>query len=404
MERTVPADGTICKSTASLTAMVLATLVLAVTSTAVPAWAAQPRSMAMRPSVLLDPPGSRAGAAFGTSVAVDGSVAVVGEPFQAGGLAYVYNREGGRWLQAGRLRGSDTRPNDFFGGAVAISSGAVVIGAEGHGSGRVYVFSQGRQGWHQVAELSSVGTPPVSGFGISVAIGAGSIVVGAAGVAYVFTKGLQGWHQAAALHAHNAKADTSFGFSVAAYGRAVVVTDPGYMGGGGRAYVFAASGHGWEETGQLVGQDTRSGDSFGFSVAAFAGQILVGAPWHGAGTAYLFSRTRQRWRQSAEMTGRGTSPGDRFGYSVALDKAVAVAGAPWHGPGTAYVFSRTRQGWRQSAELPGPAARFSSFGIATALSGTTLVIGANAYRDGAGAAWATTMAPSGLPSGRIPAK
>jgi hypothetical protein len=100
------------------------------------------------------------------------------------------------------------------------------------------------------------------------------------------------------------------------------------------------------------------------------------------------------------MTARGTSPGDKFGYSVALDKAVAVAGAPWHGSGVAYVFRRTRQGWRQSAEVPGPAATFSSFGIATALSGTTLVIGANAYRDGAGAAWASSTPPNGLPSRR----
>ena len=148
---------------------------------------------------------------------------------------------------------------------------------------------------------------------------------------------------------------------------------------------------GWGQTAELAGRDTQAGDNFGFSVAGSAGEVLVGAPSHRAGAAYVFGASGRGWRQTVEVTGRSTQPSDKFGSSVALGPGLAAVGAPGRGTGRAYLFSQTRWGWRQTAELAGPTAPGSYFGTASAVSGTTVVIGANGYRAGTGAAWASTL-------------
>lgn len=370
---------------------------LAVALPAVPAQATRPSGPALPPLAALDPKGLRAGAAFGTSVAVSGTAAVIGAPYVGGGLAFVYTGAGGSWRQVAQLHGSDTRPGDFFGGAVAISGRTIVVGADLHANaaGRVYVFTRRSQGWRQTDELT-IGTRPGTGFGWAVAAGAGTIVASAlvpTGAAYVFTQGWEGWHLTAKLSTQEGSGDRSFGFSVGAWGGIVVVGDPSYKGGAGRAYVFRATHHGWAQAAALAGRDTKPGDNFGFSVAASAGEILVGAPWHNGGAAYLFSAALNGWRQTAKVTGGSGWPGDQFGYSVALQQALAVVGAPQLSPGRAFVFSRAGPRWRQTAAITGPAPN-SSFGAAVAVSGTAVIIGANGDHGGIGSAWAGTAKPA----------
>ena len=224
----------------------------------------------------------------------------------------------------------------------------------------------------------------------------GRIVVGAltigpgAGGAYVFTQDGAGWHQIAALRPRTALPTSSFGFSVATSGQFAVVGDPGYGGGAGRTYVFGRAQKGWGQTSELTGRDTRPGDSFGYSVAISAGQILVSAPWHKAGEAYVFRLAHQNWRQTAGITGQPIGY-DQFGYSVALDGTVAVVGAPGLNTGAAYLFDQVGGNWGPAAEIaaPSPADRF--FGNAAAISGTAVLIAANGYNAAAGAVWAATV-------------
>jgi FG-GAP repeat len=171
----------------SLKAIAIAIFVLAAMSTVAPAQAARPRGMALRPLAVLDPRGPPVGAAFGTSVAVDGGGRTDRRPVPGWGTGprVLPPR---RYLAPGHpVARARPKPNDFFGGAVAVNAGAIVVGAEGHGRGRVYVFSKGRQGWPQRAELSA-GTG--SRFGTR-----GSVVVvgdpgcrAGAGCAYVFSE------------------------------------------------------------------------------------------------------------------------------------------------------------------------------------------------------------------------
>ena len=87
---------------------------------------------------------------FGTSVAIDGDVVVVGDDQDGekggfAGAAHVYVRKNGTWRQHDKLTPDPESDNDRFGTSVAISDGTVMAGTpreDGVGSdeGAVYVF------------------------------------------------------------------------------------------------------------------------------------------------------------------------------------------------------------------------------------------------------------------------
>ena len=74
-----------------------------------------------------------AGDAFGCSVAISGSTAVVGAPGKNSkrGAAYVFMRSGTAWSQQAELTASDGAAGDAFGSSVAISGSTAVVGAHG---------------------------------------------------------------------------------------------------------------------------------------------------------------------------------------------------------------------------------------------------------------------------------
>ncbi|MCH7814150.1 MAG: FG-GAP repeat protein, partial [Planctomycetes bacterium] len=90
---------------------------------------------------------------FGYSVAVNGDLAVIGAYGEedAGalfGCAYVYRYDAGIWVEQAKLTPSDAASGDAFGWSVAISGTLALIGAPndddgGHQSGSAYAFAVG---------------------------------------------------------------------------------------------------------------------------------------------------------------------------------------------------------------------------------------------------------------------
>ncbi|MGA3354973.1 MAG: FG-GAP repeat protein [Acidimicrobiales bacterium] len=98
---------------------------------------------------------------FGYAVAVSGTTAVVGAPghSEVAGRAYVFTRTAAGWKQAAEPNGSDTIAGDAFGYSVAVSGTTAVVGAPIHGdAGSAYVFTKIAGRWKQVAELEGSGT------------------------------------------------------------------------------------------------------------------------------------------------------------------------------------------------------------------------------------------------------
>ncbi len=340
-----------------------------------------------------------AGDAFGTSVAISGTTAVVGAIFHANeaGRAYVFTKTADGWKETAELKGSDAVANDNFGYSVAISGTIIVVGAFGHanGAGRAYVFTYTAGIWKEAAELKGSDTVAHDFFGNSVAISGGTAIVGApqhgasAGRAYVFTKTADGWKETAELRGSDTVHTNCFGNSVAISGTTAVVGAPFSNSLAGRAYVFTKTAGLWKQVAELKGSDTVAYDEFGWSVAVSGTTAVVGAPLHGGlgGSAYVFTKTAGNWKQVADLKDFDIETGDVFGEAVAISGTTVVVGAERHAnyAGTAYVFTKTAGAWSQATELDhADTVVGERFGYSVAVSGPTAVVGATGDANKAG--------------------
>jgi len=251
---------------------------------------------------------------FGTSVAVSGDVVVVGASNAKpggtinAGAVYVFVKPGGGWAnmtQTAKLTSSDKADKDLFGNSVAVSGSMVVVGAPFANpggttdAGAAYVFVKPGSGWAdmtQTAKLTASDKADKDYFGHSVAISSDVVVVGApvadsggtayAGAAYVFVNPGGGWGdmtQTAKLTASDKAAYDSFGFSVGVSGIVVVVgspfANPGAKADAGAAYMFdGGSLANFRSQGAYDGNILESGESSGVggTVNATATTFRVG--------------------------------------------------------------------------------------------------------------------------------
>ena len=114
------------------------------------------------------PDDAHCGGVFGSAVAIEGDVLVVGSPEsevvlkQPGpGAAYVFRRQGGQWVQEQRLSPVDLSDGDRFGEVVAISGDRILVGAFYHtvsagADGAAYVFRHDGSTWVQRAKAGSL--------------------------------------------------------------------------------------------------------------------------------------------------------------------------------------------------------------------------------------------------------
>ncbi|GIW44926.1 MAG: hypothetical protein KatS3mg077_2208 [Candidatus Binatia bacterium] len=380
-----------------------------------------------------------AGDRFGFSVAISGDTVVVGSPLDNigassdQGSAYVFVKPAGGWAGAltetAKLIASDGASDDRFGFSVAISGDTVVVGARldnitTSDQGSAYVFVKPAGGWagtlNQTAKLIASDGSGGDQFGNSVAISGDTVVVGSyldnigttsdQGSAYVFVKPAGGWAgtltETAKLIASDGASDDRFGFSVAISGDTVVVGSPldntGTISDQGSAYVFVKPAGGWagtlNQTAKLIASDGSGDAQFGNSVAISGDTVVVGSYQDDIGgnsdqgSAYVFVKPAGGWAgaltEAAKLTASDGAPNDRLGFSVAIGGDTVVVGAREDdvggkvNQGSAYVFVKPAGGWAgaltEAAKLTvtnGEAAEY--FGVSMAISGNTLVVGAD---------------------------
>jgi hypothetical protein len=320
-------------------------------------------------------------------------------------------------IQQADVTASDGAAGDVLGASVAVSGNAIVAGAPFHevGSnkkqGVAYLFVEPPGGWTNTsapsAELTASDGAAGDLFGLSVAISGTTVVVGAAehessqGAAYVFAMPPSGWagslHESAELTAAGGNPGDLFGSSVAVLGNVVVVGAPERKVEAeerqGRAYVFVEPVGGWSgalnQNARLDASDGVKDDEVGHSVAIDGSTIAVGADEgnSGKGAGYVFTMPAEGWSgartENAELTAKGGEIGDELGYSIAISGATVVAGANGRHvtEGAAYVFTMPPAGWsgtvKDSAELtPATSGGSDEAGKSVAVSGTNVVVGA----------------------------
>ncbi len=441
---------------------------------------------------------------FGTSVAISGTSVVIGaNDHQVGshvdqGSAYVFTSNGTTWSQQQELTaGDDGAPNDEFGGSVAISGNTVVVGATSHkvgsnaGQGAAYTFTRTGTTWSQQQELTSSDGGANDGFGISVSISGSAVVIGAyghkvgsnsgEGSAYVFTLTGTNWSQQQELTASDGAADDLVGNSVAISSTGTVVMgasnhEVGSHSGQGAAYIqdvsvtpgtitvqvasqnvtaaadnftttpgtstnlnvlandtnpqgtglqlaavgavspsgptltqntngtftFSSTTTGtynfnYTATGQqqqLTANDGAAQDAYGASVAISGNTAIVGALGHSSnqGAAYVYTLSGSNWTLQTELKASDGVAGDYFGNSVAISGNTIVVGAEDHKVGSnatqgaAYVFTFGGITWSQQQELTASdGAVGDNFGGSVSVSGDTVVVGADGHKVGSNA-------------------
>ena len=182
------------------------------------------------------------------------------------------------------------------------------------------------------------------------------------------------------------------GVSVAISDGTALAGAPGYAKDVGLAYVFASTGSGWRQSAELRGTATVAGDFFGYSVAISGTTAVIGAPGYAknAGRAYVFRNSSGTWRQAAVLKGSDTVSDDYFGDATAISGTTILVGADGHGKsaGRSYVFNEGATGWKQVAELKGSdTAAGDGFGYTVSVSGTSAIIGAPDHLKNAGRAY-----------------
>ncbi len=206
--------------------------------------------------------------------------------------------------------------------------------------------------------------------------------------------------QLAELKGSDALGGDAVGVSVAISGKTAVVGAPGHAKDGGRAYVYTGTAGHWEQVAELKGADTVSGDFFGYSVAISGTTVVASAPGYAkdTGRVYVFTETAKGWKQAAELKGSDTVASDYLGDSVAVSGATVLVGADGHGKnaGRAYVFAETANGWKQAGEWRGSdTVAGDGFGYTVAVSGTSAIVGAPDHAKSAGRAYLFTRTARG---------
>jgi len=359
-------------------------------------------------------PGPATGLHNGQAIAISAETLVVGAPTEDSdatgmdgdgsdngatdsGAVYVYRRSGTAWALEAYIKPAVSAPGALFGASVALSGDTLVVGAPKEGSSPASV---------------AAGAPDLNGLPGS-------------GAVFVFLRQNGLWSQRTLLKANNAEAGDTFGQSVAISGTSIAVGAPMALGGAGgpgadnfawaagAAYVFVEEHGAWQQQGYLKAAYPDVADMFGHAVAISDDTVVVGAPWESSkaggvdgneanngakesGAAYVFSRTGTSWSQQAYLKANNPDALDFFGVAVAVSGTTIVVGAPHEDgdgaqasdntrkdSGAAYVFARTGGKWTQSAYLK---AAFpdtdDSFGSAVAVDGGMILVGAPAESGG----------------------
>lgn len=338
---------------------------------------------------------------IGTSVAIDGGVAV------AGGIeyAYVFELDGDTWVEREKL---DSAVNGIvtvqdFGDAVAVEGDRVLVGAaetdgDATDQGTAFVFERSGDDFSFAGELLDPAPEQDDRLGRSVGVSGDHVFAGAPGasengvrsgsVVVFLPDDPNGWTLLGKLTPSDAVDGTVFGEALDVSGGLLVVGDYGNDQRGvdaGAAYVFEAEAGFWNEVAKLAPAELEAGDQFGLAVAADEDWVLVGS-WNDddagqeAGAVYVFHDAGSGWQLVDKLLASDAAPFASFGGSLALDYPYAVVGAHYEdsaadNAGAVYVLRHYGTTWHEVAKLTSPhAAAGGGFGFDVDVSGEHLIV------------------------------
>jgi hypothetical protein len=165
---------------------------------------------------------------------------------------------------------------------------------------------------------------------------------------------------------------------------------------------LTAAGYGQCGAAKLTSWEPQSFASFGTSVAIDGGVAIVGSPGDDApgaadcGAVYFFTQSGLLWQGGQKFQAFDRAASDSYGSSVAIDGDWAAVGSPnddyvgFNDLGSVYIYQQVNGVWVFQANVVAPVAtraNFNRFSTTLALSGNTLVVGAEHEGGNRGAAY-----------------
>ncbi len=357
---------------------------------------------------------------FGASVSIDGDLALVGaysddDNGSGAGSAYIFTRDAsGMWNQEQKLTASDGAVDDRFGTSVSLDGDIALVGAwsdddDGSSSGSAYIFTRDASGmWGNEQKLTASDGSSGDAFGFSVSVDGDVALVSAhsdgdngqdSGSAYIFTRDASGmWNQEQKLTASDGANSDHFGFSLTLDEDVALVSarlDDDNGNNSGSAYIFTRDASGmWGNEQKLTASDGSATDRFGESLSLSGGVALVSAPFDddngdSSGSAYIFTRDASgMWGNEQKLTASDGAINDTFGTSVSIDGDVVLVGVVGDDDkgttsGSTYIFNRDTSGmWNQEQKLTASDGAMNDvFGHSVSVSGSFALIGARSDDD-----------------------
>ena len=349
------------------------------------------------------------GGLSGTSVAIDGDLAVIGSPLAVGtewasGMVLVYRLQNGVWAKEAELVADDIDSGDMMGVSVSVSGSRVVAGAwfedhAGSNSGAAYIFEHNGSAWSQTAKLTASDGSAEDTFGRRVGIDGDICVVTApldddngvsSGSAYVFQYNADksNWSQQQKLIAKIGSEGDQFGLGLSMNDNAIAVGAPWANNGAGQVHIFNRISALFVESQTLTDPNPQPKDNFGFGLDIDEEWLAVGS-YHDAdvasdaGSVFLFAQTfDDDWALEQQLYPAGAMPGEQYGVSVALDDSVLFVGHRFGvsdgvntGSASTYDWDGDSWGYRSTA-MPAEGSSEGEFGWSVAVDGSHGIVGA----------------------------
>jgi choice-of-anchor B domain-containing protein len=304
---------------------------------------------------------------FGSAIATTGNRLIVGStPENDQGGAFIFEQSGSDWRQVARLSASDAMAADSLGTSVAIDGDLALVGAGGADSSRgaVYVFrADGSGAWSQVARIDAPeGTIPDDRFADALALHDGSAIVAATradsgrGAVFRYRPDQGGWSQVERIAPEDLTGNARFGSAISSGDGTVLVGAPGAHGFRGAVYSYRPDDAGWGAGARVAFEGTPQ-ERFGTSISISGDRAWVGAPGSDrfrGGVYHLERDASGSWGTPSKVSLADSLPdGGAFGGALALGEGVGAVGIPGedYGMGAAAVFEQADGSWSMASRV-----------------------------------------------------
>lgn len=233
---------------------------------------------------------------FGSSVAISGDYAVIGasldnfdesdkDSMLFAGAAYIFHKEGNKWIQQQKIVASDRTEAASFGASVAISGDYITVGSDGEGyftdgincAGAAYIFVRNGSAWIQQQKIIAPVRAEWDGFGQKVAISGDYIIISASGEDE---------------DENETKAKTK--------------TKTNTIDNSGAVYVYKLNGTLWSLQQKVVAPVRVKNDCFGNAVSISGNHFIVASTFRLAaldyGSIYIYENNGNEWTLQQKLT------------------------------------------------------------------------------------------------------